>query len=333
MTEIVPLNNVASTREADSGSSDAPLVPDSIRGGVITIGNFDGVHIGHAALLSEVRRRADEMGCPAVAVILDPHPAQLLRPDRAPAKLTWIERRAELMDRLGIDVLVVCSTTRELLSMTAEEFFESLVVQRLRCRAMVEGPNFFFGRDRGGNVDTLRQLCDSHNVELRIVDPTIVGDGMISSTRVRSELRAGNIETANRLLGVPHRIRGSVVSGAHRGAQIGFPTANLQDIDVVVPAQGVFGGFALVNDGRADQQRLMAAIHIGPNPTFEEEGASKVEVHLLDFEGDLYGESLMVDFITHVRDVVKFDSVEELVKQLNQDVATVRARLAAYSTT
>ena len=161
---------------------------------MITIGNFDGVHLGHAALLKEVRHAADQLGGPAVAVVLDPHPASVLRPESAPTRLTWIERRAELMARHGIDALVVCPTTKEFLQLTAESFFQSLVVERLQSRAMVEGPNFFFGRNRGGDTATLKQLCQANGVELRIIEPSESHGEMVSSTRIRLLLEQGEVE-------------------------------------------------------------------------------------------------------------------------------------------
>ncbi len=319
MTEIVPLTNVTPTLDPSVAGR-----LESIQGGVITIGNFDGVHLGHAALLQQVRRLASELGGPAVAVVLDPHPASILRPDKAPTRLTWIERRGELMDRLGVDALVVCETTREFLRMTAGEFFNSLVIGHLDARAMVEGPNFYFGRDRGGDVAKLRQLCRSQQIDLRIVQPTMVDGDMISSTRIRGLLESGQVERAAELLGTPHRIRGKVAPGAQRGRQIGFPTANLTEIDVVVPAPGVYGGVATIG-----QSRHLAAVHIGPNPTFEHNGEAKVEVHLLDYRGDLYDQMLLVDVMINVRDIARFDSAEHLVEQLDQDIAMIRTRLTS----
>jgi riboflavin kinase/FMN adenylyltransferase len=327
VTDIVSLRNIAQRLE----SGHDPAVSESshdayaaARDGVITIGNFDGVHRGHAALLREVRRLADQLGGPAVAVILDPHPASILRPEAAPQRLSWIERRAEKMQHLGIDCLVVCETTRVFLQMTADQFFHALVVERLAARAIVEGPNFFFGRDRGGNVDRLSTLCEEEKLRLRIVDASQSEGQMISSTRIRGLLKEGRVEEASELLDGPHRIRGTVIPGDRRGRQIGFPTANLDQIDVVVPAAGVYGGLASVGD-RARQ----AAIHIGPNPTFDQDGSLKVEIHLLDFQGDLYGQQLLVDLIFKVRDIARFESADALVAQLHQDVASIRLGLTS----
>lgn len=325
MTQIVPLTSVTPSLGAGVAESGVAESLKSVRGGVITIGNFDGVHRGHAALLSEVRRLATDLAGPAVAVVLDPHPASILRPEKAPSRLTWIERRAELMDRLGIDALVVCETSLEFLKMTAVEFFDALVIGCLGGRALVEGPNFFFGRDRGGDIGVLTNLCRSSHIDLRIVQPTKVDGQMISSTRIRRLLESGRVDDAADLLGAPHRVRGRVVAGAKRGRRIGFPTANLTEIDVVVPAPGVYGGIATLR-GRTYQ----AAVHIGPNPTFEHDGEAKVEVHLLDYDGDLYNQLLLVDFVVHVRDIARFESAEQLIRQLDRDIATIRTSLAPF---
>ena len=286
MTEIFPIDDLC---QASSWIE----VPESIRGGVITIGNFDGVHCGHATLLGKVRELAMENGVPAVAVVLDPHPASILRPEIAPVRLTSIDRRAELMNAHGIDALVVCKTSADFLKLTALQFFEALVIDRLQATAMVEGPNFFFGRDRGGSTETLKELCGNHGMGLSILKPAEADGQMISSTRIRGLLEAGKLEEAVAMLGSPHRIRGRVIQGAQRGRELGFPTANLDKIDVVVPGPGVYGGIARLASNETSQETNvhLAAIHIGPNPTFEEDGDRKIEVHLLDYDGDLYAVS------------------------------------------
>ncbi len=316
VTRIVPLGQITDSQCSDSQCS-----------GVISIGNFDGVHRGHAALLGEVRSLADELAGPAIAVVLDPHPAAILRPQQLPARLSSIQRRAELMSAFGIDYLVVCGTTPELLRLSATTFFQSLVIQRLAARAVVEGPNFFFGRGRGGNIETLGELCRQSDVRLSVVESTVDEGEMISSTRIRTLLSQTRVEQASRLLGSPYRLAGRVVSGEKRGREIGFPTANLADIETSIPAPAVYGGFA-IHAG----QKYEAAIHIGPSPTFDTDGRSRVEIHLLDFQGDLYGETLLVDFVTHVRDIARFDSANMLAGQLARDVKTIRSRLERFRT-
>lgn len=291
-----------------------------ITGGVITIGNFDGVHRGHVRLLEHVRSLADQLGGPAIAIVLDPHPASILRPEFAPKRLTDIQTRAELMDRIGIDALVVCQINRHFLNLSAEAFFASLVQNRLNAKAMVEGPNFFFGRDRGGNVDVLAALCGSANIQLNIVEPMEFGSQMISSTRIRGLLAEGAVAEAAELLGHPHRVSGTVCRGEQRGRDIGFPTANLSDLEVVIPSPGVYAGNLNIRD-----ETYIAAIHIGPNPTFDLDGGDfKVEVHALDYDGDLYGQRVQVDFLHRIRDVVRFESPDALVKQLHLDIAEIR---------
>ena len=317
MTKIVRL-----AKPSDAKS--AATIDPALRGGVVSIGNFDGVHVGHASLLAKVTELAGATR-PTIAVVFDPHPAAILRPDRVPPRLTWIERRAELLDRLDIDYLVVCQTTREFLNLTAEAFFQWLIVDQLDAKAIVEGPNFFFGKGRGGNTDTLRELCQASGIDCCIVDANIADDQMISSTRIRDQLISGSLDQANDWLEVPYRIRGRVIQGEQRGRTIGFPTANLAEIDVVLPRDGVYGGVAWVAGAPFD-----AAIHIGPNPTFDDDQNRKVEVHLLDYDDDIYGQLMMVDFVTFVRDIARFNSAEQLSQQLNQDIAAVRARLGKH---
>ncbi len=297
-------------------------LPAAATGGVVSIGNFDGVHVGHAALLSEVRVLASQLGGPSVAVILDPHPVSLLRPHLVLEHLTTIERRRQRMAESGIDFLAVCSIDRQFLDMTAEAFFQSLVIDRLQARGMVEGPNFFFGRGRGGNVDLLQQLCAANQVKLSIATPVCLDREMISSTRVRAAVVGGDIETANQFLGAAYQLQGIVERGVQRGRRIGFPTANLSSIPTLIPGHGVYGGYAHLDD-----QVRPAAIHIGPNPTFDSSDLRKVEVHVLDYDGDLYGRLVHVDFVTRVRDIAKFESPEQLKDQLVRDVQSIRQLL------
>ncbi|MDA8746242.1 bifunctional riboflavin kinase/FAD synthetase [Rubripirellula amarantea] len=322
MTQLVFLDDIGSAELAtacDPGDALAKL-----QGGAIAIGNFDGVHRGHAVLLKRLHQMARNLGGPSVAVTFDPHPARILRPELAPLRLTWMELRAERMTPLGIDFLLVCRTTPELLQLSAEDFFQRLVVDRLAARAMVEGPNFFFGRDRGGDIKALKQLTDQHSIELSIVSAESQSGKMVSSSSIRNHLSRGEVKAVIQVCEVPHRIRGLVATGAGRGREIGFPTANLTQIDVAVPAAGVYAGYAWV-----DGAKFPAAVHLGPNPTFGDNQKVKVEVHLLDYHGDLYKKALMVDFIDRVRNVKKFDSAEQLIDQLQQDMETVRAILAS----
>ena len=240
-----------------------------------------------------------------------------------PPPLTSIEYRAELLGRHGVDVTIVLPTDRQLLSLTAQEFFEDVVQTRLQARGLVEGSNFFFGRNRSGNVTVLRSLCDAHGLFFDVVPPVTVDEQLVSSSVIRSLIATGDIGHAVRLLGQPYRIRGTVGRGSERGRTLGFPTANLFNVGTISPANGVYAAWVCV-----EEVRRPAAVHIGPNPTFGEQ-ERKIEVHVLDFSGDLYHQTLDVDFLDRVRNVERFESVEKLRTQLQLDLAAVRAITAS----
>ena len=329
MTKIVPVSDLASNQDLDSAGS---ILPEYCRGGVISIGNFDGVHLGHAVLLSRVRKMADRLGGPAIAVTFDPHPGQLLRPELAPTRLTSISVRAERMSKLGMDALVVCETTRDFLNLSAEDFFHRLVCEKLDAKGIVEGPNFFFGKDRGGNIDVLRQMASASNREIEIVEAQLSGDRMVSSSMIRGCLTNGDVKEAASLFGHRHQIMGTVCKGVQRGRTLGFPTANLEQIDALIPKVGVYAGRAWLPDEDAtqdDASTYAAAIHIGPNPTFDEDGSVKVEIHLIDYDGVLYDQLLRIEFVDRVRDIQRFESSDQLKIQLEKDVQNVRDLVSA----
>lgn len=292
--------------------------PESLRGGAMTIGNFDGVHRGHSAIISQLNKFANQLDAATIVFTFDPHPVRLLRPDQTPPPLTWIRRKADLLAELGVDVVVAYPTTHQLLELSPREFFEQIICETIGAKAMVEGPNFFFGKDRAGNVETLAQLCQEKGMNLKIVEPLQEGGSFISSSRIRILIADGDVKTAREFLTQPYRIRGMVTHGAARGAAIGFPTANLDAIDTLVPGHGVYAGRAHI-----ESRWHWAAINIGPNPTFGEK-LSKVEVHVLDYDGTLYGKPLEVDFIERLRDIHQFESPEQLIEQLKEDVAATR---------
>ncbi len=294
------------------------VAPAAVRGGAVTIGNFDGVHRGHAALVAEAQRQAAVLGGPAVALTFDPHPLQLLRPEQFQPVLTTPEGRAALLHAAGADHVVVLRMTREVLGLSAADFLHHVVCTGLGARAVVEGTNFGFGRNREGNIETLAALCREAGLEFTVVQPVLAGGRPVSSSRVRDTLVRGDARTAAELLGRPYRLRGLVGTGQRRGRTIGFPTANLEQIDTLVPRDGVYA--VRVHRG----QRIHAgAANIGSNPTFGEH-VRKVEVHLLDFQGDLLGETLAVDFLDRLRDTRPFAGASELVEQLQRDVELAR---------
>jgi riboflavin kinase/FMN adenylyltransferase len=287
-------------------------------GGAVTIGNFDGVHRGHAALLVELRRQAAAWPGPAVALTFDPHPIELLRPSQAPPRLMTTEDRSQLLLGLGADHVVVLRANHELLSLRAAEFFAEVIQKRLQVRTLVEGTNFGFGRGREGDVETLARLCEPVGIRLTVLPPVILDGIEVSSSRVRSALTAGNVREATHLLGRPYRLHGRVVSGQRRGQKIGFPTANFEQVRTLIPGDGVYA-VRVPHEGKM----WPGAANIGPNPTFDEK-ARKVEIHLIGFQGDLYGKSLAVDIVERLRDTRPFRNVAELVEQLKRDVEQAR---------
>ena len=293
--------------------------PTRCRHGAIAIGNFDGAHRGHAVLLSALARRAGQVGGPAVAVTFDPHPLTILRPDIRLELLTVPDERAEYLHQLGADEVLILRVTAELLDLRAEEFFSRVIKDRLDARAVVEGPTFAFGRRREGNLDLLARLCGDAEVILEVIEPVDLDGAEVSSSRIRADLHRGDMASARRCLGRDYRLRGQVVPGAQRGRTIGFPTANLERVETIIPGDGVYAVRARLPNGEV----RAGAANIGPNPTFAEQ-LRKIEVHLLDFTGDLYSQVVSIDFVERLRDTRPFPSVADLVSQLRQDVAQVR---------
>ncbi len=294
--------------------------PDGCRGGVVTVGNYDGVHRGHAALLLQIVLQARALQTPSVVVTFDPHPLELLRPGAAPPRLTTAAERAALLHDLGVGQVVILRTTADLLALEPEAFFEAVLVRGLQARALVEGHNFAFGRRRRGTIATLADLCGQHGLALTIVPRQDLATEEISSTAIRQALIAGDVVRAEHLLGRPYRLQGRVIAGAQRGRTLGFPTANLAEVATLIPRDGVYAVRVCLGD-----QVWPGAANIGPNPTFGET-ARKVEVHLIDYPGgDLYGTTLGVDFIARLRDTRAFAGVEDLLAQLRRDIDTARA--------
>lgn len=247
----------------------------------------------------------------------EPHPIALLAPDRLPPRLTTLERKAELLEASDVDVLIAYPTDHHLLELTPEEFFQQIVCERLAVQGLVEGPNFCFGKDRAGDVERLRELCDASGLALTIIDAVKEEASLVSSSAIRAAISQGRLAEAVEMLGHPYQITGNVESGAGRGRLLGFPTANLTDVETLLPANGVYAG-RVEFEGRT----YPVAVHLGPNPTFAED-AQKLEIHLLEFNGDLYGQSLDVGLVARVRDTMQFADAESLKSQLSLDVLSV----------
>ena len=289
---------------------------------VVTVGNFDGVHVGHAAILTELRRMAAELSAESVVLTFDPHPATLVRPDKAPTPLSTASRRAELLLNQGVDRVLVQPMVPAVVRLTAREFFDQVLCGQLAATGLVEGVDFHFGRGREGNVSTLAAFCGERGLRFAVVEPVQHRGSTVSSSRVREMIAAGEVSAAASLLTEPYRVTGQVVAGARRGRTLGFPTANLREIATLLPAAGVYAAVASlpssVNNSHASL-RYPAAVHVGVNVSFDET-ALTVEAHLIGFDGDLYGHTLHVDFLQRLRDTHRFDSREALVSQLEADV-------------
>lgn len=296
-------------------------VPADLPGSVVTIGNFDGVHLGHQAVLAEVVAAARAQDVPAVALTFEPHPAQLHRPESAPELLTGLTDRLDLLAATGIDATCVIAYTEEFAAQSPEEFVRRYLVDALAVQAVVVGEDVRFGADNAGDRTTMTELGRQWGFEVRIADD-VVADGQRrwSSTWVRELLAAGDCAGATQVLGRPHRMRGRVVHGEARGRMLGFPTANLATSATgTIPADGVYAGWLLRSPGPGEQ-RMPAAISIGTNPTFDGQ-VRQVEAHVLGrTDLDLYGEDVVVEFVRRLRPTLRFDGIDPLVEQMRQDV-------------
>jgi riboflavin kinase/FMN adenylyltransferase len=301
-------------------------------GTAVTIGAYDGVHLGHRALLGRLRARAEAEGLSTVVVTFDRHPATVVRPESAPCQLCDLAQKLELLETAGADRTVVIPFDSERANETAEDFVTEVLVTGLDARLVVVGEDFHFGHGRKGNVALLEEMGSTAGFEVEGVSLEADGRGRgepeaISSTRIRRLVADGRVEAAAALLGRPHQVRGPVVHGDHRGtADLGFPTANIAvPGGICLPATGIYAGWY----ERPDGSRWEAAISVGRRPTFYgSEGDLLVEAYLIDFSGDLYGEEARLSFVARLRDEEAFDTVEALVAQMEGDVADARARLA-----
>lgn len=298
--------------------------PQHLRRGAVSIGNFDGVHVGHRKIVDRLAVHAAQFHGPTIVFTFDPHPARLLRPDAAPVPLTWTDRKAALLAEIGADAVIAYPTNRDLLELSAAAFFQRIVVEQLGAKAMVEGPNFYFGRGREGDTKHLRELCQRHEIALEIVEPSLQGQQLVSSSRIRQLIESGDVGAARRMLTQPYRIRGLVVHGDGRGDGLGYPTANLAGVDTLIPGYGIYAGRALVRD-----TWHWAAIHIGPSPTFGQQ-LPRIEAHLLDFDDSLYGLTVEIDFIEKLREIRKFENSNEFQRQLVRDLDATREILRKF---
>ena len=295
-------------------------------GSIVTIGNFDGVHLGHRRLIEAARQHAQQRSVPVVAITFEPHPLAVLVPERAPATLTTLPEKLSLLELEGVDAAIVLQSTRELLGMSAESFLRR-IVEACRPHVIVEGPTFNFGRKREGDTATLREFAQRFGYETHIVEElhceALAGHPAINSSTIRKALGEGHLTEANLMLGRAYRITGTVGSGDHRGTTLGFPTANLDQIPQLLPKQAVYAAVA-----QLDNETLhLAAVNIGPQPTFDQ-ASSRVEAFLLDYEDELRGKHIGLNLLAKMREQRRFDSSSQLIVQLERDVRETRAHAA-----
>lgn len=303
-------------------------LPHDPAGTVVTIGTFDGIHRGHWEVLNEVRRRAKRQGRRSVLLTFDPHPLAIIRPEFAPPKLTTAVEKKEILAEIGLDYAVFLQFSPTLAEYSPRRFVEEILIGRLGVRELVVGYDHHFGKGRAGGTSTLRELGAELGFDVDVIEAVQGGDSPISSTRIRNAILQGDVVSARDGLGRPYSLRGLVVKGDQRGRKLGFPTANLHVAETgefggkLIPAAGIYAV-----RGMTRSRVLPGALHLGPRPTFP--GAPPtIEVHFMDFEGDLYGEEIRVDFIRHLRGVEPFDSVRALIVQMQADVALARRVLA-----
>ncbi len=295
---------------------------------VVTIGAYDGVHLGHEAILARVIAMAAELGCATAVVTFDRHPATVVRPDSAPRLLTDLAQKLDLLAATGVDKCVVVTFDVERSRQPAEDFVKEVVVDCLGARAVVVGHDFHFGHRRGGNVPLLQRM--GAELGFDVLGVSLASDGSsaepVSSTRIRALLAAGDVEAAAGLLGRSHEVRGVVVRGDARGHELGYRTANVAvPEEILLPADGIYAGWYERPDGKVHT----SAISLGRRPTFYPEATTSVlEAHLLDFDGELYGEAARVRFSARLRGEERFASERELVDQMARDVEAVRRVLA-----
>jgi riboflavin kinase/FMN adenylyltransferase len=293
-------------------------------GAVVTVGTFDGVHCGHAAVLEEVRRRATARGAASVLVTFEPHPLAVVRPEAAPRRLTTFAEKKELLARSGLDYVVFLPFTRELADLSARRFVEEILLGRMGLQQLVIGYDHRLGRGRSGDLEELRAIGGELGFETDVVPAVLLDGAPISSSRIRGALAEGDVFEAARELGRPYSFQGEVIRGDGRGRSLGYPTANLRlpDPEKLLPAEGIYVITAALSGGTAQ-----GVLHLGPRPTFP--GAtSSIELHLLDFEQNLYGQCVTVEFCSRIRGVQAFGSVEALIRAMAEDCAAARALFA-----
>ncbi len=300
-------------------------IPHEFRDAFVTIGNFDGVHLGHQFLFKTLIQEARRENRKAVVITFDPHPKKILHPDRRPFYLiTTLEEKIRLIEKQGIDALMIIPFSLEFSETTAEEFVLEILWDRLHIKKILIGHDYTFGKNKAGNESLLAELGSKLGFEIGIINAFKVDNGVISSTRLRYAILEGDVKKAAVILGRPYNLGGIVIEGSRRGGSLGFPTANIKPVKVLIPANGVYA--AVIH---MEGTRYQGVLNIGFNPTFSDEKLS-IEVHILDFNDNIYGKNLDILFIDRIRDEKKFESPEKLVEQIKLDTDQARSFLKPH---
>lgn len=306
--------------------TDLDQIKTPYRDAVITIGNFDGVHKGHQAILHQVIEHAEIINGTSVAITFEPHPMKLLSSNGSPQLITLYEQKIELIEQTGIDVLICIPFNRVFAEITAAEFVEEILVQKIGMKAIIIGKDYKFGKNREGSVEFLKKYTQQYNIEVLVADWIPISQQFlerISSTRVREIVTEGRVEEAWHLLGRYYQIRGEVVTGRQRGGpMLGFPTANIKLVDELCPKAGVY---AVTTEWRKKKYKGVA--NIGYAPTFDDY-LFTVEVHIFDFKHDIYDETIRINFIKRIRDEKKFANIDELHHQISKDIEDAKMILS-----
>jgi riboflavin kinase/FMN adenylyltransferase len=298
-------------------------IPDDLKGSIVALGNFDGFHLGHQAVVGRAIQRGFHERRPVIVATFDPHPVRFFKPDVPPFRLTTLDQREALFAHAGADAMLVFEFNEALRSTSAEDFVIELLGKRIGAAGVVTGDDFTFGKMRGGNVEMLRTLGAEHGIVAEAVAPVLLGDLRISSGRIREALEAGDTGTATRLMSRDFAIEGIVESGDRRGRELGYPTANMALGDYQRPRYGIYAVRATLDDGSEHP----GVASLGIRPTFEPP-QELLETHLLDFDGDLYGRKIEVALHAFIRDEKKFDDIAALIAHMKEDEAKARHLLA-----
>jgi riboflavin kinase/FMN adenylyltransferase len=294
---------------------------------VLALGNFDGVHLGHQAIFRQVVTHAQALGGTSMVFTFDPHPARVINPEHAPPLLTTFEQKMRLIEALGIRVGLRVRFTDTFAQQQPEAFIRDVLVEQIGIRHLVVGYDCRFGHRRAGTAELLQATAGTYGYQVTVVPPITEAGMTVSSSNIRQLVTQGQVENANRLLGRYYAVEGAVIQGFQRGRTIGFPTANVDSINDIIPQTGVYAVRVAWQD-----QHYVGVANVGYNPTFANQTLS-VEAHLFDFAADLYGESIRVEFLRKIRDERKFASVDELTAQIARDAATARAIHAGFDAT